>query len=162
MDTIGLELGSREAGHQVDVDGLLLERGGELREDLGQAVPVPQWAAAIHGWCNTDSKIWVCGAKTEQDRAEVVQHGFDSLGEGGLIVRVREEVRDAGDHADGRLGPDLGQGIFKELKLLALENLASGQRWACPRVRLGDILLHVGIPQDCEDSGLSHNDCFSC
>ena len=89
--------------------------------------------------------------------AKLVEHGFDSSGDARILIRGGQEVGDAREDAHVGLLPDLSKTILQKLKTAASEELATRHHWTGPRVRLRDVLLHVGVADYREDSRLRHD-----
>ena len=105
MNAVADELGSSEAGHQVEVGWAILEDAGELGENIGKTVTVPQRRLAIHRRRDQEHQIRTRRSSGGQDRQELEQDGLDPEANGATgVLGSGEEVGDARHDAHVGLG----------------------------------------------------------
>ena len=111
MDSIGLEFGSGEARHEQDPGLVGADDVRELFQDLREVVAVPDGGLAVHGRTHKALEVRPGGSEGLEFRQQVKKDRLHALGDVGGSVAAGEEVRHAGQHADGRLGPDQLDGL---------------------------------------------------
>ena len=155
MYPIIFELRSREAWKQVQ---LIVGRQnlGELLQNLRQSLTIPQGRKPVHRWADEKDSFSVDGS--EKQIAELGQHGLNAERHRRGALRGRQEVGQARDDADGRLGTNLGQDISEDLKPTAMQELGRGDSRTGTGVDQREVALHVRVPDHGETPGLSHDE----
>ena len=117
MDTTRIVFWRRKTRQKVKVRRSI--SGEDLREqhqDLGQALPVPDWSRAIHWGREQVLASWVGLANLAETVKNILKNRLNSLSNRGRTTRAGDKVRQAGDQANVGLGTNLVQSLGKDLK----------------------------------------------
>ena len=150
MDSIGLEFGSGEARHEQDPGLVGADDVRKLLQDLREVVAVPDGGLAVHGRTHKALEVRPGGSEGLELRQQVKKDRLHALGDVGGSVAAGEEVRHAGQHSDGRLGPDQLDGLRQYLQTTALQDLSASHQWTVTTVHGSHVPLDVRITDDRE------------
>jgi hypothetical protein len=117
VDTIGIVFGTSKARKKMKIRRRIgRQQGRELLHDLGETVAEPEWRTTIHGRTDKVLPVRIGLASSMNVASKTLQHRFNSSGKRRLTRGcITDEIREARDDADVRLGPYLGKNIRKEL-----------------------------------------------
>lgn len=156
MNSIRLKGWGREAGQNTEVGEILHSGGddGEPRENISDAIPVPDWEHAIHRRTDQIATLWSLATLYRDLLDEGLNCGINTDGDGRRsVVGVGQEVGEAGHHANVGLRTNLGQALWQQLTTSAKDYLCSLEKRTSRSVGGIHMLLHVGISDEGEDQG---------
>ena len=158
MNAIILKNWSREAWHQKNCIRAARKDFGELRQDLREAVSVPQGLGPVHRRTDKAAQLGPLAAERLHLSQEVDENRLNPQGHGRGTLASSQEIGDAREDDHVGLLPDLLERLGQDLETAARERLGTGHQRPVTTVHRVEMPLDVLITNHSEDQ--RHFDSF--
>ena len=155
MNSIILQHWAWETRHEEDCSRATRKNFGELRQDLGKVVAIPQRLLAIHRRADETSKIGPLAAQGLQLGQELDEDGLNPERDGGGALAASQEVGDAGKQAHVGFLPDLLERLGQDFKTAARDGLGADHQWPVAAVQRVQMSFDVRIANHCKNQSNS-------